>query len=379
MAQVRYAGPVVPGNNEEYFRTTGQLSNPFYGPVQTGQSTAQFRAFGQDLAPSTGSVGASDGFSSGGGGGSLPSIWQANVGGQNQVFANQQEYNNALGSIRNNINSGYDQFTNTINNQIGGLGGEQQNYYDQIQGSYGSQKSGLDTSRANTNAELDSASQKVSDRKASSIRDLESNIRNQLYAGQVMLGSRGAGDSSAVNQYNYALTQQGNKNRSQLLKEANASQADIDLRRNQVTNTYNDNINQLDNWVGQQKLQVAQYISDKRAQLQQMLANGQIERGQALAALDQQIMQNAYSRLQQVEAQQANFKNSLMQWALNNSSNIQQAQNAIAQYGQVADPTFSAGTLPSLAVDSNVSQTNPYTGYAAGPNRRYDPLTGQYV
>jgi len=62
------------------------------------------------------------------------------------------------------------------------------------------------------------------------LRDLSENVRNSFMAGNVYLGARGAGDSSASNQYAYALTKMGSKQRADIMNNTSGIMGDIDNR-----------------------------------------------------------------------------------------------------------------------------------------------------
>jgi len=102
--------------------------------------------------------------------------------------------------------AGYNDYYKQLDQQLSSLGGQRagqeqiaQNTYQQglntATGQYTQGQQNLDTSRQKT------------------LRDLSSNLAQSWQQGNIALGTRGASDSSAANQYSYALTKMGNRNR----------------------------------------------------------------------------------------------------------------------------------------------------------------------
>ena len=314
-----------------------------------------------------------------GGGSSEPSVYQANINGQNQIFANRAEYDAAVNNTRNAINSGYDQYFSSLDKQLGLLPEQQKNYEDQVGTQFNSQSGSLKTGQDNTLADLTNVENKTNANKVNSLRDLEDNIRNQIQAGNTYLGARGAGDSSASNMLSFAYTQLGNKQRSGIMRDANQSLADIGLRKNQVVNTYNDQMKQLNEWKSNQILSIAQQINQARQQIEQARASGYVEKGQALAGLNQQLMQNAFAKLQQIDAQAANFQSGLQNWANTHATNLNQYLSMLQGYGNASAPTLATTPLGGINYNSNNNSSDGLTNYSSGQGKRWDPVTQRYV
>lgn len=360
----------TPSTSGSVLGTSGTSSNNG-GLTWNGSAPTQDISYGSTSSSSPSGYGTDPNFRYSG--------WGQDFGTGASGQAAYEAYRAQQDATRNAINSGYDQYFSSLDKQLGLLPEQQKNYEDQVGTQFNSQSGSLKTGQDNTLADLTNVENKTNANRVNSLRDLEDNIRNQIQAGNTYLGARGAGDSSASNMLSFAYTQLGNKQRSGIMRDANQSLADIGLRKNQVVNTYNDQMKQLNEWKSNQILSIAQQINQARQQIEQARASGYVEKGQALAGLNQQLMQNAFAKLQQIDAQAANFQSGLQNWANTHATNLNQYLSMLQGYGNASAPTLATTPLGGINYNSNNNSSDGLTNYSSGQGKRWDPVTQRYV
>lgn len=281
----------------------------------------------------------------------------------------QQQIAQANQNQTNAINSGYDAYFNSLDQMMGGLGTQQTNQNQIIQNSATQGLSDLGASRTQSMTDLGIQEGKLMGNQAKNLRDLSDQMQNQYQAGNVYLGARGAGDSSAANQYGYALQKLGNRSRGDVMSQTQSQMGDIGAQRAKVNNIFTQETGRLDTEKSNQLLQVSNWFQQAQQQIQQAKATGQLSKGQDLANLSRSILDQAIQRLQTIDTNTINQKNALTQWAMNNSTTVQGLQQNFNQLG-----SFQA-QLPQSSLFSNPSsQATGGTSYVpgSGGTRRKD-------
>ena len=231
-----------------------------------------------------------------------------------------------------------------LDKMAGGLGGQQSDLEGQVNNLFGSQSQSINTGLQGSLGQLDLSRQNISSNKATSLRDLDVNMRNQLRAGNIYLGAKGASDSSATNQYALALGKAGSQNRTEVMKQANQLYAQVDQQTSQVKALAQDELQKLETWKNNNLLQISQYIQSLRGNIDQAKAN-YIQ--QQLAALDNQV--NSY-------------REAVTNWVTTKATSLSQLQQQLQQFGVGPNPTINSGSLAQLSM---------------GGQSNYTPLFGQ--
>lgn len=260
--------------------------------------------------------------------------------------------------MRGNIENVYGNYARELDAIMGGLDpqaeaqrGIVQNQYQQGVNTLTSQKD-IGMSDLGRQREITETTQNKT------MKDLAEAMRNQFMSGQVMLGAKGAGDSSAVDQYSYALTKLGNKQRGDVAREYAGIQNEINDREFKLKNIYDTEINNIalerDSKLGQ----ISQWFAEQQNQIRQLIAEGGLRKGQDLNALAMNAYNQAINAANQINAEAYNRRSMLEQWAMNNSANIRQLkQNMAAISGYQANPPAFQGLNASWG---NVAgQNNP--------------------
>ena len=274
--------------------------------------------------------------------------------------------------VKSDINSGYDTYIQSLNDQLNGLGGQQegQNQIVDNQLSMGLNNLGLQNTQGQQ--QLAGQTSDVLSNQNKNLKSLDENLRNLFMAGNVYLGSRGAGDSSAANQYSYALTKQGNQARGDQMTQTAKSIAEIQARETNLKNIFDTETNNLKTTADNKKLEVAQWFADTQNQVKSAIASGQLSRSTDLANLSKSILDQAMQRLQQVQSEYTNRQNSLMTWAENNSSTINQLKANMQAVSSIA-PTLASATSVNGNINTDARgnmSMNPLIGYGTTTEKK---------
>ncbi len=156
----------------------------------------------------------------------------------------------------------------------------------------------------------------------------------------------GAGDSSASNQYSFAINQQAGK------------------QTGDLNNYVSGQVQQLGYQKDQQIQGIAQWFAQAQQQLKQQISQGQLSKSQDLAGLSRGILDQAIAATNQVKQNAQNQHNALLSWAASNSQNFGQLQQNIAGVNSMYRP----GQL-ALGGGGN---TSPIRYGGANSNQRLD-------
>jgi len=146
-----------------------------------------------------------------------------------------------------------------------------------------------------------------------------------------MLGSMGAGDSSAANQYSYALTKMGSRQRGDIVRQGADIMKEIDARETNLKNIYDSEIRNLEFERDQKIGQIADWFFNAQNQIRQAIGRGEQGKSTDLANLSRDILTQAQNQLDQVEQDARDRYSALQQWAINNSTTINQIKQNMQQ------------------------------------------------
>jgi hypothetical protein len=194
-------------------------------------------------------------------------------------------------------NPAYDQYNSYLNNMYSLLDQNQASQNQQVGNNYDTSLSGINNDFQTGQDNLNQARTNIDQNQAKSLRDLSSNLRNSFQQGQNQLGNLGAGDSSAVDQYSYALTKSGNQSRGDLLQQTGNQRANVDMQQNALQRQQAQQISALNSWKSNALLNISSQYGQQRAQLEQLKMSAPAQYIQGVQALNNNVM----SQLQQVD------------------------------------------------------------------------------
>lgn len=305
-------------------------------------------------------------------------VARGDSGGYERVSREQQaQQSNQEGQIRGEINQGYDAYQSSLDQLLGNISGQKQGQQQIVESNYQQGLSDIGAQRTSSQQDLTTSSRKNQEQQVKSLTDIADNIRNLFKTGNVMLGTRGAGDSSAANQYSYATTKLGSKQRGDVMAQTRSIENDIADRSSKLNNIVTQETAKLKTERDNQIVQVAQWFQDKQDQLIQAKGQGQLQRGQSLAQLSTQLLQQAQQYLMQQDAQYKNQQNTLMSWAATNAKTIGELKNNLASVGQYNVPGINTGQLPGMQFNSPTGQQTGFGQGGFNENEKLNIFGGQ--
>jgi hypothetical protein len=202
---------------------------------------------------------------------------------------------------------------------------------------------------------------------ARNLKDIAANLRNAFMAGNVFLGARGAGDSSAANQYSYALTKLGSKQRGDIMTKTGDIMGEIGDREFKLQNIYTSEMGRLSSERDQKIMSIASWFAEAQKQIRGMKASGELQKSTDLANLSKDLLNAALNKLNLAQQEATNKRAALDQWALNNAQNIQQVRTNLQQVSAYK-PTLPQATRIAGApiTDASGGFRTPATYYPGG-------------
>lgn len=311
----------------------------------------------------------SSGGGGGGGGGGSRSIteqealglgldWNNLPGGYSRNAPSGPSPDELAARARGEISAGYDSYFSQLDQMLGNIPGQRAGQEQIVNNNYNQGISDLGAQKASSMGDLATQRRKTGESQVKSLADIADNIRSLFQTGNVMLGTRGAGDSSAADRYSYAVTKLGSKQRGDVMAQTRSIEADIGDREAKLNNIVTQETAKLKTNRDNQILQVAQYFQDQMNALLQAKAQGQLQKGQSLASLSTQLLQQAQQQLMTADSDFRNRQNSLLSWAESNSKTIGELKNNLAALGQYNAPgiqTQSINGTPTFDAQGNMS------------------------
>lgn len=268
--------------------------------------------------------------------------------------------------VKSNINSGYDSYISNLDAQLGQLPGQADAQNQIVNNNFGVGQADLGLQQTQGDQAFAGQRGEVATNQNKNLKSLDENLRNMFMAGNVYLGAKGAGDSSATNQYSYALTKEGNKARGDQMSQATKVYSDIQGRETNLKNIVNNETNRLKAEADNKKLAIGQWFADAQNQIKTAIANGQLSRSTDLANLSKQILDEGIAALRTAQANTQNQQNSLISWAEGNSKTINELktnlQSVLAVQPNMAAPSGINGT-PTVDAQGNMVTNMSGYGY----------------
>jgi len=273
-------------------------------------------------------------------------------------------------SLRGVVNETYDTYIADLDDKMGDLSGQVDTQEQRVEGLFTQGQSDLTAQRTQGEADLSTQRRKTTEGNVASLNDISENIRNLFRSGRVALGARGAGDSSAVGQYQYAIGKLGAKERGKVQRQTRSIMSDIDDRSSRLQNIYMQETSKLLTQKNDQVLQITQWYQDQVQAIKDAKREGRLAKGQTLAEISMQLLTKAQTELTNIDTANANRKAALEQWAMNQSdtigelkSNMQQISGYEAQpvqaqqFGNIGQPLGPSGNQTSYNPGKNYSGT----------------------
>jgi hypothetical protein len=279
------------------------------------------------------------------------------------------------------LNAGYDTYNSQLNDIMNNSLPQQQASGNQVAlNNYNMGVGDMGTAQQNSLDQINQQGQNLQTQQAKNLTGISDNLRNMFMAGNVYLGSRGAGDSSAANQYAYALQKVGNQARGDQMGQTAQLQSQLDAQANGIKSVYTQNLKDLQTSYSNATQQVAQWFAQAQDSLKQAIAQGAVQKGTDLANHSASILAQSQQMLATVKQNATNQYNSLLTWAENNSKTVGQLrsnlQGAVQNVG-LQSPTSVNGQITPDAqggFSQNPMAVNTYNASGSTTNKNNTPL-----
>lgn len=312
-------------------------------------------------------------------GGNQNTDWYINEFGQKVPMG--QETGPNLDQIKGEVGGAWDTYINSLDSQLGFLG-EQKGAQEGMLGAQKNQmQNDLGLQKTQGLTALGGEREKTASAQEKNFRALDENIRNQMTAGNIFLGARGAGDSSAAGMYNYALGRQGNQVRGNLMGQTADINNEINKREENLNNVYNTEIKNTQEEYNSGINQIATWYADAQRQIAEAKGSAGRDKGLSLAQMSYEALNQAKQRAQELQNYAMQKQTALEQWAMNNSTNIKSMK---ANLGAVQG-TYSGYAAPDLqrgqvygAQPGQVTNTNTGVAFGYGNDLKDKNLTNMF-
>ena len=181
------------------------------------------------------------------------------------------------------------------------------------------------------------------------LNDLSQYLQQAWQQGNNMLGTRGASDSSAANQYSYALAKQGSQQRGDIMQQTEQLQ-------NNLKTAYDTEMKNNDLEKQNQLLNIAQWFTEAQNEYQG-------KRAEVQAQMSSDSLNYALQLVNQAQEIWAQKKSTLDQWAANKAQSLPQLTQMLNQNSQ-GMPTFQGNM--NAGINSNAGSQGFY-GYRNNP------------
>jgi len=261
----------------------------------------------------------------------------------------EREERKRLDKLRDSIGDQFDDILGNYSSQIKGLPGEQQSILSGVGTLADTQKGTINSALATALQQLEGNRGEVKTQQKATLQDLADNTRNLFQAGNIYLGSRGAGDSSATGMYSAALTNQANKQRGDVQGQVNSMMTDINNQQVETEGVNTQMLNEVDTWKANQEQQIVMQYTDLKRQLETAMASAKGQEKANLADLEAQLYNQARTQLTNLQNQAATAK----------ASSVSNYQNTGGGLGQAGADRLK---MVSQEPDGGYVINNPATG-----------------
>lgn len=339
--------------------TTPSLIGPAYtGPVQGPQPVQQV----QPQNSNDPMAGFSMDFYQGWNPDAARADWLATGGAKGRQGGGGSEVDAYRQQMENSINNAYSGYFGQLDQILAGYPQAQANQEQIVNNSFNQSLSDLNASNQDSLNTLSSQERKVEENQVKTLRDLADNIMNQYRAGNVYLGTRGAGDSSAAEMYSYALNKMGNKQRGDVTAQTADIKNDINDRVMKVKNIYTQELGRLNTEKQNAMIQLGEQFRQAQDQLRMLKANGELSKGTDLANLSQTLLNNALNQMNTIQANIQAKQNALQEWAMSNSKSVGELKSNMAQLGNF-NPTMPVAQTINVRPQAQTAPTTNLFGY----------------
>lgn len=276
-------------------------------------------------------------------------------------------------AVTNEINSGFNDIFSQLDQLAGLIPGYQKQAEEGVRDTYGKISSGIGEAKANADKTIDLSKQQVQSGVDKSVLDIQNSLRSLLKGAQAQIGSLGAGNSSvAQTLLPYAFSKQYAQQRGNIQGQANSQFTDLAKKQLDVQTTFQQQKNDLDVWENNQMETIRQTYQSQLGEIANARMNATGQRAQALAALQTNLLNQAYNELNTIRTNANQFKQNLQTWALDRLSTLEDSGKAIMSAGQYTPQAINYAQIAGLGQMSGspVNSDQYFTPFQVGAKKQ---------
>lgn len=288
--------------------------------------------------------------------------WFVNEFGQPQLIGQaQNDVDRQRNELWNTINSGFDSYKSNLQGMIP--------WYDQQQGerikdlgsTYDTVFSGLSQGKQAAQDKLGLSEQEVKRRQANSIQDLQQNLNQVMRATGMQLGAMGAGSTSASQvMAPYAYTKMAGKEFGNISRQAMDQFGQIDQKRVDLETEFASLYNQTELEKQSKINEIKSYYGDKVSQIRELMTQVDPQRAQALAGLQKGLLDQAYQKLNDLQAEDRARKDGIQQWALQRMAQLNDAKIQLQNTGNYDPQAIVRNELSALGYTPTMDNASEF-------------------
>jgi len=208
---------------------------------------------------------------------------------------------------------------------------------------------------------------------AQNLKALAESMRNWARAGQIQLGSWGAGSSSATPMYQYALAKEAGKRGTDIARQSSAMFNDLRMKEEDINLAYNQSKSQLDTWKTEQMGAITDWYNTQLSNIEQQKATASGEKARALASAENSLIQEAYNRLLNIQGQAQQWDAAMREWAINRLAGIDDMKMSLGQMANYSPQQIVWNELQGMGSmpQQSYEDWNPYARKAREEEERF--------
>lgn len=242
---------------------------------------------------------------------------------QYQDYLNQNNPSNREAQVRNEINTGYDEYVKKLGGLETSFNKSQEEdltsaskVYEQIFG-------GLEDQKKTNMEKLDANRGQVKERETSSIKELQDNLSNVVRGMSMQLGAMGGGDTSASKvMMPYAYTKIAGQQEGSIRNQSNQQLFEIDQQEKDTELQFTEMWRDTEIQKEQQLKSVKEYYGNAIRNVQLAIANAPLDKAKDLASLSQSLLSEATANLRTLETETRQRQTDIANWATGRMSEL---------------------------------------------------------
>lgn len=255
--------------------------------------------------------------------------------------------------IRSGIEEAYAPIFQSLDERIGLVGPQREEFLSGVQSLVTPQQGLVESERVKGVKGLEAAKTEEEATAKSAIRDLESDVRNQMRAAGNYFGTLGAGDSSATGLASETIARSALQARGKVREGLIKAVGTIDAKISDVNSLASDQLLKIDQWKGNQIQSIKTFFLTRLDDLENSKANAQGSRASAIANMISNTEQEYVSRLRKLDDDVYNFKSAVSTWQMQRQGDLEDFQTKLSLSSQYGGATANQTLYTKALTDFN--------------------------